>query len=94
MSIPKLVPADFRRSLIERVTALLEASDVKLDRQSKEATPLISSGKLDSQGLFNLVLFIENEIGRQIDVLVFNLAEEWNTINDIVNFIVRQRACA
>ena len=86
-----LVPADTRRSLRERVIALLEATDVKLDAQLQEATPLISSGKLDSQGLFNLALFIENEIGRQIDFPAFDLAKEWNTIDDIVNFI-EQRA--
>jgi acyl carrier protein len=84
--------AHSRRSLRDGVVAILEAADVKLDGHPKEATPLINSGKLDSQGLFNLALFIENEIGRQIDVSAFDLAREWNTIDDIVNFIVAQRA--
>jgi acyl carrier protein len=75
-----------------RVTALLEATDVNLDGGLNEATPLINSGKLDSQSLFNLALFIEKEIGRPIDVATFDLAKEWNTIDDIVNFIVGRRA--
>lgn len=91
MRIAKLVAADSRRSLRDKVIAILEASDVKLDAQLKEATPLINSGRLDSQSLFNLALFIENEIGRQIDVSAFDLAKEWNTIDDIVNFIVGQQ---
>jgi acyl carrier protein len=71
--------------------AVLEATDVNLDGGLNEATPLINSGKLDSQALFNLALFIETEIGRPIDVSTFDLAKEWNTIDDIVNFIVGRR---
>ncbi|HEX2789655.1 MAG TPA: acyl carrier protein [Steroidobacteraceae bacterium] len=84
--------AEATRRLRTRVKALLEATDANLDGGLNEATPLIISGKLDSQGLFNLALFIEKEIGRPIDVSAFDLAKEWNTIDDIVEFIVGQRA--
>jgi acyl carrier protein len=84
--------ADAKRDLRTRVLALLEATDVNLDGGLNGATPLINSGKLDSQSLFNLALFVEKEIGRPIDVSTFDLAKEWNTIDDIVNFIVGRRA--
>jgi acyl carrier protein len=83
--------ADATCSLRTRVIALIEATDVKLDGGLRDATPLINSGRLDSQALFNLALFIEKEIGRPIDVSTFDLAKEWNTIDDIVNFIVGRR---
>ncbi len=91
MPIPKPGDADGTRGLRARIMALLEATDVNLDGGLNEATPLINSGKLDSQGLFNLALFIEKEIGRPIDVSTFDLAKEWNTIDDIVNFIVERQ---
>jgi acyl carrier protein len=92
LAIPKPDGADTARSLRTRVLTLLEATDVNMDGRLNSATPLINSGKLDSQGLFNLALFVEKEIGRPIDVSTLDLAKEWNTIDDIVNFIVEQQA--
>jgi acyl carrier protein len=89
---PNTAGDDAKRNLRTRALALLKATDVNLDGGLNEATPLISSGKLDSQSLFNLALFVEKEIGRPIDVSTFDLAKEWNTIDDIVNFIVGRRA--
>jgi acyl carrier protein len=79
------------QSLHDKLIAVLEASDVVLDGEQKEETPLIKSGKLDSLGLFNLALFVESQIGSKVDVTAFNLAKEWNTVNDILKFIARFR---
>ncbi len=79
------------QSLHDKLIAVLEASDVVLDGEHKEETPLIKSGKLDSLGLFNLALFVESQIGSKVDVTAFNLAKEWNTVNDILKFIARFR---
>ena len=49
---------------------------------------------MDSLGLFTLALFIEKEIGRDVDITAFDLAKEWNTIDDILKFIVRERRSA
>jgi acyl carrier protein len=76
----------------DKLIAVLKASDVELDGELKEDTPLIKSGRMDSLGLFNLAQFIESEIGRGVDITAFDLAKEWNTINDILNFIARLRA--
>ncbi len=91
MRLPKLVTGDRTRALRTRVTALLEEHNVRLEGESKDTAPLIRSGKLDSLGLFKLALFIEQEIGREVDVAAFDLAKEWNTIDDIVRFIAAQR---
>ena len=92
MSIRTLVSRDTTQSLREKLIAVLEASNAGLDGEVKDETSLIESGKLDSLGLFNLALFIEREIGGKVDITAFDLAKEWNTINDILNFIAKLRS--
>ena len=87
----KINSSESALALRDRLIAVLEGSDMALDGDLKEDTSLFMSGELDSLGLFNLALFIEGEIGQTIDVTAFDLAKEWNTINDILNFIVRLR---
>jgi acyl carrier protein len=58
-----------------------------VDRQ----TPLITSGCIDSLGLFRLVMWIERKIGRPIDVASIEMAREFDNIDAIVGFVVRER---
>lgn len=80
------------QSLRDKLIAVLEASDVDRDGELREDSSLIKSGKLDSLGLFNLALFIESEVGHKVDITAFDLATEWNTVNDILNFIAKLQA--
>jgi acyl carrier protein len=80
------------QSVRDKLIDLLKASDADPDGELRGDSALITSGKLDSLGLFNLALFVENEIGHQVDVTSFDLAAEWNTIEDILRFIARLRA--
>lgn len=79
------------QTIRDKLIAVLAASNVELDAESTEDTPLIQSGKLDSLALFNLALFVESEIGHEVDVTSFDLAMEWNTISNILTFITRMR---
>jgi len=79
------------QSLRDKLIAVLEESDADLHGKLREDTPLMS-GKLDSLGLLKLALFIESEIGPRVDITAFDIDKEWNTINDILNFIARLRA--
>jgi len=54
-------------------------------------TPLIASGLFDSLALFNLVVWIEQQVGAPIDPTAVDLAKEWDTVDDIVRFIERRR---
>jgi acyl carrier protein len=83
--------ADARASMRDKLIAVIEASDVDLGGELGEDTSLIKSGKLDSLGLFNVASFIEREVGCQVDITAFDLAEEWDTIGDILNFITALR---
>ncbi len=91
MPLRNLISRDSRQDLRERLIALLRAHDGDRDGDIGETTPLIKSGKLDSLGLFNLALFIEKEVGHKVDVTAYDLAVEWNTVPDILNFISKLR---
>ncbi len=55
-------------------------------------TPLLSSGSLDSLGLFQLLVWIEQETGRAIDATAIDMTAEWDTVNAIVAFVERERS--
>lgn len=54
--------------------------------------PLITSGLVDSVTLFNLALWIEEAIGRPVDLSSVTLPAEWDTAAAILGFVERQRA--
>ncbi len=82
---------DSRHRLREKLIAVIEASDTDWEGELEDNASLIRSGRLDSLGLFNVTLFVEREIGRPMDFTAFDLAKEWDTVSDILNFIDKQR---
>ena len=54
-------------------------------------TPLLTTGRLDSMGVFQLVLWIEACVGHTIDVTDIDMPAQWNTVDDIVAFVERER---
>ena len=54
-------------------------------------TSLIVSGRLDSMALFQLLLWIEERIGRAIDVTAVDMGSEWDTVDAIVAYVERER---
>jgi acyl carrier protein len=58
------------------------------DHQIDAETSLIRSALIDSLALFQLYLHVEQLTGQAIDPTTFDIAEEWDTVNDIVDFIV------
>lgn len=54
-------------------------------------TPLIQSGRFDSLGLLNLVLWVEAQIGRGVDPVAIDFSKDWNSVADIVRFVARNR---
>ncbi len=54
-------------------------------------TPLIHSRLLDSLALFHLVEWIEREVGGPLDPSTFDFASDWNTVEEILDFIEKRR---
>jgi acyl carrier protein len=78
-----------RESLRERLIDIIETSDGVFDGDVKDDSSLIKSGKLDSLALLNVALFVESEIGVNLDLTSFDLAREWDSIAGILGFISR-----
>jgi acyl carrier protein len=57
----------------------------------KDDTPLLRSGLFDSLALFNLVVWVEEQIDAPVDPTTFDLLKEWDTVADIVIFIENRR---
>ena len=79
------------QDLRDRMIAVLKTSDAIFDRELREDTSLIKSGRLDSPDLFTLARFIEGEVGREMDFTQFEIAEEWDTITNILKFVARRK---
>jgi len=54
-------------------------------------TSLIRSGLFDSLALLNLAAWIEKEVGSPMDMTAIDPLKEWDTVDDIVNFIERHK---
>jgi acyl carrier protein len=54
-------------------------------------TPLLTSGRLDSMAVFQLLLWIEARVGHAIDVTAIDMPAQWNTVNDIMAFVEMER---
>ena len=64
---------------------------VKVDGDLHDDTSLIVSGRLDSVGLFQLLLWIEEKTGATIDPGAVDLRREWDSVESILRFIEERR---
>jgi acyl carrier protein len=71
---------------------LVESWNLTLPDKWNGGTSLVRSGILDSLALYRLILWIEEQIGKSVDPTKFDLAEELDTIGDIVHFVEKNRA--
>jgi acyl carrier protein len=79
------------RSRRDRLVAFIESLDIERTEALSDDTSLIASGLLDSLALFNLVSWIEGEIGSPVDLTRFELWQEWETVGGVLGFIARHR---
>jgi acyl carrier protein len=73
----------------EELFALIESWSLELPSGFDHDTPLISSGLFDSLALFNLTLWIEAKIGRNIDPASVDIASEWDSMENIMRYLRR-----
>lgn len=62
-----------------------------LDGAIARDTPLLSSGRLDSLGLFQLLVWLEHQLHRPIDATAVDMAVQWDTVDAIVAWVERER---
>ena len=54
------------------------------------STPLLTTSRLDSLALVRLVTWIEERIGKPVDVTTVDMGAEWNDVDSIVRFVQRR----
>jgi acyl carrier protein len=74
-------------SVRDELLRFLAQQGIELPSVSADTTPLFETGQLDSQALFNLVLWTEERIGEPIDPTALDLTRDWATVSDIVRFV-------
>jgi acyl carrier protein len=78
-----------RAALLRDLRALIIRSTPALTGPLGEDAPLISSGVLESTSLVSVALWVEDHIGREMDLSAFDLATEWDSLAAIVDFVER-----
>jgi|HubBroStandDraft_6_1064221.scaffolds.fasta_scaffold38661_4 acyl carrier protein len=54
-------------------------------------TPLISSALVESVALLNVALWVEEQVDAAVEITSFDLAAEWDTITQILDFVEKHR---
>lgn len=78
-------------NLREQLVDLLREGNMDLPPDLRDDTRLISTGLMDSLGLFRVALWIEEKKDAPVDLTAVDPSAEWDTISDILNFIGNQR---
>ena len=71
----------------KRLITFLKEQELDYVKTLRPDESLIKSGIVNSLALFNMAIWIEQEIGSPIDFADINLPDDWDTIERIVAFI-------
>ena len=77
-------------SVRDRLNTFLRESHWKDLQSLNPDQSLIGSGLIDSLAFFNLVLWVEQEIGTHIDLTQVDVRSELDTLDKIVSFIEKR----
>lgn len=75
----------------DELARVLTAAGTRVPAGFADDTSLIRSGLVESTVLFELSLWVEERIGRELDLRSFDLVEEWDTPAGLEDFIRRAR---
>lgn len=78
-------------SLQDELLAAFPVWNANLAGQIRRDTPLLTSGLLDSLALFQLLVWIEQQIGRPLDATAIDMPATWDTVDMVVAFVERER---
>ena len=80
-----------RQALREQLMALLREFLPDPECDLEDDTPLITSSLVESTTLLNVALWVEDHIDSTVEISAFDLAREWDTISDILNFVAKHQ---
>lgn len=79
-------------SIGDDLTKLIESWNLRMPDKWDDTSSLVRSGILDSLALYQLILWIEKQIGKPVDPTQFDFASELDSITDILLFVEKNRA--
>jgi len=82
---------DSRERLHAFIQELLELARNESAPELEPGTSLLVSGLLDSNSVLELALWIEEEVGHELDLEGIRFREEWDSIEAILAFVERNR---
>jgi acyl carrier protein len=80
-----------RGRLREQLRALIGALAHPDEEAIDDDTPLISSGRVESITLLNVALWVEEQIDAAVEITSFDLAAEWDSVAQILEFVEKHR---
>ena len=80
-----------RERLQSFIQELLELAGNGSVSELEPGTSLLVSGLLDSNSVLELAVWIEEEVGHELDLEGIGFREEWDSIDAILAFIERNR---
>ena len=78
-------------SLHDELMAAFATWSASLAGSITRDTPLLTSGRLDSTALFQLLMWVEQKVGHTVDVTAIDMPAQWDTVDMIVTFVERER---
>lgn len=78
-----------RAALLRELRALITTDTPGLSGTLAENAPLITSGVVESATLVSVAVWVEDRIGREMDLGAFDLVAEWDSLSAIVDFVER-----
>jgi acyl carrier protein len=80
-----------RGTLREQLRALIAEFARPEDGAIDDDTPLISSARVESIALLNVALWVEEQVDATVEITSFDLAMEWDTVAQILDFVEKHR---
>jgi acyl carrier protein len=80
-----------RGRLREQLRALIDELARPDGEPIDDDAPLISSGRLESIALLNVALWVEEQIDAAVEITSFDLAAEWDSVAQILEFVEKHR---
>ncbi|HEY7140317.1 MAG TPA: hypothetical protein VIE44_09485 [Methylomirabilota bacterium] len=81
-----------RAKLLKELRTLIVNGSPGLDGSLSDGASLIASGLVESTTLVSVALWVEDRIGREMNLADFDLAVEWDSIDAILDFVQRHAA--
>lgn len=77
-----------------QLRALIAEAAPEVDGALADHDPLITSGLVESSTLVAIAIWVEEQVGAELDLAAFDLAADWDSVDAILAFVERHAPAA